>query len=419
MSKRARSLLVIVLLIALFALVLRMPEQSAEEMTAKVHFFTDSGGLAVLLECNGKFGMVDAGEDGDYPDGSDPRYPFRTGIVTGPGSTERIVAYLKDVGVTEDNFVFFIGTHPHSDHIGSADEIISEFKPQRVYIQQYEDSYILDADHLWDNLYVYDQMLQAAQNTGAEIIQNINSENANFTLGSDMVVEIKNYTDDYKTNFADDANDFSLGVLVKANGRSLFIGGDINNFDGDETRLIPQLGHVDVLVLGHHGCYGSNSNAYVTGLTPEMLLIPGGFGNVSAEALDNDKSLMDTILEMGEKGVPTYAIDWFAETQDAVVVELDEALRTNIPEDYACVAVTNRMQPPVYLYFSNGLPTVYDGTFDGITFRNSMWGNLGTWNQTEDSACYYEYDGSNVTGWNYIEGEWYYFGADGRLLRKR
>lgn len=44
-----------------------------------IHFLTlDANGDAILLECNGKFGMVDSGEDSDYPDGSDSRYPYLT-----------------------------------------------------------------------------------------------------------------------------------------------------------------------------------------------------------------------------------------------------------------------------------------------------------------------------------------------------
>ena len=65
-----------------------------------------------------------------------------------------------NLGVTQENFEFYIGTHPHSDHIGTADEVIEEFHPKRVYIQEYKDSYISNPAALWDNLYVYDQMLQ-------------------------------------------------------------------------------------------------------------------------------------------------------------------------------------------------------------------------------------------------------------------
>lgn len=95
-----------------------------------IHFLTLNHNTdAILIECDGKFGMVDSGEDNDYPDGSDPRYPLRAGITKGLGFENQVISYLTSKGVTEDNFEFYIGTHPHSDHIGSADEIIRAFHP--------------------------------------------------------------------------------------------------------------------------------------------------------------------------------------------------------------------------------------------------------------------------------------------------
>ena len=82
---------------------------------------------------------------------------------------------MHELGVTPGNFLFYIGTHPHSDHIGSADEVIREFHPKRVYIPEYEDEYIANPAALWDNLYVYDRMLEAAYEVGATIIWELDS----------------------------------------------------------------------------------------------------------------------------------------------------------------------------------------------------------------------------------------------------
>lgn len=145
----------------------------AEEQNQRIHYLTlPDNTEAILLECNGQFGMVDSGEDNDFPTGEDPRYPLRPGIVQGHGYEDDVIAYLNSVGVTQDNFEFYIGTHPHSDHIGSADEIIRAFHPKRVYIQEYKDTYITYPGNLWDNLYVYDHMLEASAEVGATVIQN-------------------------------------------------------------------------------------------------------------------------------------------------------------------------------------------------------------------------------------------------------
>ena len=138
-----------------------------------IHILPFAGTDAIVLESNGRFGIVDSGEDSDYPDGSDPRYPLRPGIVKGSGVEDAVVAYLKNLGVNSGNLEFYLGTHPHSDHIGSADEIIREFRPQRVYLAEYQDSFISDEARLWDNQYVYDRAIAAAKETCAILIQNL------------------------------------------------------------------------------------------------------------------------------------------------------------------------------------------------------------------------------------------------------
>ena len=42
----------------------------------------------------------------------------------------------------------------NSDHIGSADEIIREFHPKKVYAEPYDDSMVTVPAALWDNQYV-------------------------------------------------------------------------------------------------------------------------------------------------------------------------------------------------------------------------------------------------------------------------
>ena len=156
----------------LFAAPVYAEEASSDD---KIHIMTLEGSDAIIIESNGVFGMVDSGEDDDYPDGSDPRYPLRPGITQGHGHQDEVVAYMRSIGVTEDNFDFYIGTHPHSDHIGSADEVIRAFHPKRVYVPEYKDKYISYDPALWDNRYVYDRMIEAAYEVGATVIWGLDS----------------------------------------------------------------------------------------------------------------------------------------------------------------------------------------------------------------------------------------------------
>ena len=250
---------------------------------------------AILIESDGHFGMVDSGESSDSPDGSDSRYPVRSGTTVGQGVEDQVTAFMQSMGVTSENFDFYIGTHPHSDHIGAAGQIISAFKPARIYTPLYDDSMITNPDALWDNQYVYDLLVSAAQEAqeeyGASFIQRfdesapVNPEdgsavgNPHFTLGSAQIDIMNTNGSDALGTFVD-ANCISLGVKVTAGGATAFLSGDINNLCGAEDALASELGHVDFLKLGHHGCNNSNSIGYIKALSPKFVFQTGWYSTM-------------------------------------------------------------------------------------------------------------------------------------------
>ena len=722
-----------------------------------IHFLTLNHNTdAILIECDGKFGMVDSGEDNDYPDGSDPRYPLRAGITKGLGFENQVISYLKSMGVTEDNFEFYIGTHPHSDHIGSADEIIRAFHPKRVYLEPYSDSDITDSTHLWDNLYVYDRAVAAAKETGATLIQYFNTDaplypetvtvkgsivwtvpeepevpeeiqkpeqstpndsdtdtelkgedvsdvpaqepdttesdissdsssgsesesepdapaateepavqsndtvtetssetikdlsastetqsdvvslatvstaatpvtetstqnddsasitppdtmsvtlfrgdnpdNPFVTLTSDTTSEhgsvtkvsenqwdyefqsIPKYDDtksaytytvtpeadgysfsklgdsdydfscapadasaettastsaeslnihpldsgildeDVSSSFSGtsdnlvtssipssdrvvagtdsdptnanqdekaasgqrsiyenetgyvstpifylgnknkleieimnydvprpqpDANYYSLGVKVTSmqTGTTAFLSGDINNYNGTETELAKKLGHVNLLKLGHHGSYGSNTDGYIRSLNPDMAILTGTYTYVTNTTINGECGTRDTLLAMGERGTPLYATGWYTGSRSALVIHLNQSLTNNIPSGRSLVAIGNIDGSTVAVYYENGLPTVCSGwkkdnygnyyyfqnsstplTNQFITDNNAWYYVNASGQRTTGwvyaNGCYYYLDsstGAMVTGWIQLNNIWYYLGADGAM----
>ena len=96
----------------------------------RVHFINTKGATgsdAIILESNGHYALIDMGEDYDFPDGSNPRYPSRVGISTNNGYVleDRLFRHMKHIGIKKLDFT--LGTHVHSDHIGSADEVLKRF----------------------------------------------------------------------------------------------------------------------------------------------------------------------------------------------------------------------------------------------------------------------------------------------------
>ena len=84
----------------------------------------------------------------------------------------------------------------------------------------------------------------------------------------------------YRQIFKGD-NDNSLGIFLIQGDKKAFFGGDMNNnpenvngeIIGDEDRLKYEIGKIDLLKLGHHGYYYSNTKDYMDILLPDYTII--------------------------------------------------------------------------------------------------------------------------------------------------
>lgn len=221
--------------------------EAQDSNQTKIHFISLSNTTdAILLESNGHYGMVDSGEDWDYPDGTDERYPLRSGITKGIGFEQQVIHYLKSVGV--EKLEFYIATHSHSDHIGSGDEILDTFPTDKLYVNEYKDQYIQNENRKWDNQYIYDSIIDVAEKNGTEIITNLDQEEnqkyCSFTLG-DMSIELMNV--EYKRDEngqvipVADENDNCIVTKVTAYGRTALLTSDLDPTEGDTIKIAEQL----------------------------------------------------------------------------------------------------------------------------------------------------------------------------------
>ena len=387
---------------------------------ARIHFLAFSqsteGTLLESRDADGNpiFGMIDSGEDWDYPDGSDPRYPLRSGIVTDDGNDEEVVNYLRKLGVNKDNFLFYIGTHPHSDHIGTADTVIREFQPQTLYLMPYDDSYIDTSQtdvHLWDNQYVYDQTLEAAAEMGIQVVQDINDQNSRLSLG-DFQLQIVNYDPSYQSQKTYDANWFCLGVIAQANGKTAFLTSDLCDDDGDLTRIVqeyPQVADLEVLEANHHGNFDSMTDSFVEATSPEVLVIPGAFSNVKSSRINL----------LGEIGSRVFALPTFT-SQEAIVVEFGGSNVTTSADGSFRIYTDHDGRLRAY---SDGLWC--EGLFeqDGVLYYAKENGILAANEdiQDESTGLIYHADSSGrlkvIEGWITQDGKKYYVGEDGEFRK--
>ena len=225
--------------------------------------------------------MIDGAEGVGAPDGKDPRYPLRSGTAPGwAGDTDWVLNYMSNHGVTSSNLAFYLGTHTHSDHIDNADDIIRKFRPKVILSPEYSDAWITDKSRLWDNQWVYDNMMAAARWAqgayGASIVQNANDYNTHIALG-DMDVQIipTDPAENYKKTGVRDANLIAYTAKVSAFGHSAYLAADLEADGGYEDRIAPIVGHVDMLKAGHHGLPTSNTESFLSALSPSVIVQTG------------------------------------------------------------------------------------------------------------------------------------------------
>ena len=233
----------------------------------RIHFLKTGSSDAILLESDGHFAMVDAGEDTDNPRGF--------AWLNLPGFEETVLSYLKAHAADANGKVhldFVLGTHSHSDHIGGFDTVIldPDVTVDRAYLKAYDSSKISENEVVeWDNQEAYDQMVNALRARNVPIVSH--PDGTPFALGN-FTVTLFN-TEDPDTAEKVGENDNSFGVLVEKNGTRIFLAGDMDNYSGDEKRLAPAIGRVDLLKVGHHSYSGSSSYAFIKTLRPQTFVV--------------------------------------------------------------------------------------------------------------------------------------------------
>lgn len=247
--------------------------------TNSIHFLPTGSSDAILLESDGHFALVDCAEDNDNPRG------FEDLIYK--GYEDEILDYLKANAVAPDGKVhldFVLGTHSHSDHIGGFDTIISsdDVVIEKAYLKVYDASKINDHEvENWDNQEVYDQMVNALKEKNVPIISDI--KDTKFKLGN---FDITLFNTEYDTeNEKVGENDNTIGTLVEMAGCRAFLAGDIDNKTGDEDRIGPQVGKVNILKVGHHSYSESTSIGWLKQLSPDVCVVTNNYEQTDKRTL--------------------------------------------------------------------------------------------------------------------------------------
>ena len=389
----------------------------------RIHFINTkakSGSDAILLESNGHYALIDMGEDYDFPDGSDPRYPIRWGISIRNYQVmeDRLIRHLDQLGVKKLDFI--LGTHVHSDHIGGADEILNRYQVDKFYLKKYSDKRITSTWGLWDNLFNYDNALRAAQNKGVKLIQDIKDEDSHFKFG-DMDIQLYNYKNEYDADgnlkrVLDD-NSNSIVAVVTVAGKRIYLGGDLDNAEGAEDKLGPVIGKVDMMKWNHHyDAKISNTIGFIDHLSPSMVIQTTG----------GDINLASTRDYLQKKNIQV--IHASSQTQDATVFDISDKGFTNVSGDFPNIPTVDEkwyQEDGHWKYrLKDGQMAIGWKEISGATYffngkgqmQSGRWVHVNDgWDPHSDGDWYYlNTDGKmHIGGWFYHDNTWYYIQSNG------
>ena len=406
MKKIRKQLLFSVLLLSLAATNARPVKSETIQANSgnRIHYINTKGGGgsdAIVLESNGHFALIDMGEDYDFPDGSNPRYPIRVGTSRQNELVleDRLFRHLSHLGVKK--FDFILGTHVHSDHIGAADEVLKRYPVGKLYLKKYTDERITSQWRLWDNLFNYDNAIKTAKEKGVPLIQDIKKEDSRFKFG-DMDIQLYNYKNEYgpdgKLKRVYDDNSNSLVAVVTVAGKKIYLGGDLDNAEGAEDKIGPEIGKVDMMKWNHHyEATISNTLPFLDSLSPSMVV----------HTSSNDANLASTREYLKQKNIQV--VHASSQTKDATVFNISDKGFTDVSDTFPNIpTVTEKWykEDDFWKYrlsddqMAIGWHRLDDGDYYFFNGKGQM--QAGRWLHMKDSR-------------EKLEGNWYYLNSNGKM----
>lgn len=216
-----------------------------------VHYIDVGQGDATFIELPNKETMlIDAGEKSEG---------------------KKVINYIKDLGYNKIDYI--VGTHPHSDHIGSLEEVINTFNIGDIYMPK-----------VVANSNIYKDLLTTIKNKDKKVKKAF--KDVSIIEEEELNISFLSPTKDEYSNL----NNYSAVLKITFGDNTFLFMGDAETEVEKELALI----NCDVLKVGHHGSDTSSSLDFVKSTSPKYAIISVGKDNKYGHP---DKSILKRYLD--------------------------------------------------------------------------------------------------------------------------
>ena len=225
----------------------------------KIYYIDVGQADCILIENNNEYMLIDAGNNNDGP---------------------LLVKYFQELGIKD--FKYLVGTHPHEDHIGGLDDIITNFNINTIFIP--------DAI---TTTKTFEDLLNAIDKKN--LTYTIPKIDSTFTLGEINIKVIYTGTD------TTDLNNTSIILKMTYKNTTYLFTGDTTSTT--EKKILNKDITADVLKVAHHGSNYSSTDAFIKKVKPKYAIISVGKDN------KYNHPAISTINKLNKYNIKTYRTD--------------------------------------------------------------------------------------------------------------
>lgn len=239
-------------------------EKETNASLMEVHFIDVGQGDATLIKADGKYMLIDAGNN---------------------DMGTKVQLYLQKQGV--EKLDYLILTQTDADHIGGADVIVTKFDIDVTFMGDYK-----------KDTKTYEELINAFKDRG--LVYSIPEVGSEYKLGNaTFTILAPNRT-------YEDPNNSSIALLLKNGNNTFLFTGDCEE-EAEKDILANGLPiDCDVYKLGHHGSKTSSSKAFLEAITPVYGVIScemgNSYGHPHAQPLNSLRSMGTQIFRTDEQG---------------------------------------------------------------------------------------------------------------------